>query len=166
MKHLVLILFTLLPYCVIAQAKHPFEGFRTWECERFLIERFAHKDSILTHLSNSILTNETHTIYIKKADHIENLPDSINGYAIKMIDFEEKENLRFLYNEQQDNHAAILYLSNAIPKFSYYSIYVMPVQMVKVGNRIKADYRRSTCKALFFFNDASAKFSYDSIECN
>lgn len=166
MRYLFTVLI-LLPLASFAQVKPPFgfEGFRTYDCIRFCVQQFAQKnDSVVCHLDTIIKTN-TKTIYIMKAPYIEFMPDTASGYDIKVVDIEK--DAKMLYEEQQQNGAVILYLSDGLAKFSYWTIWCMPMVAVKkTKKKYVVNYDNSKgFKNVFFFNDAVAKFTYDKTEC-
>jgi hypothetical protein len=166
MKYL-FILLILLPFAGFAQTPVPygFEGYRTYNCINFVIEQFAKKNDSLTCHLDSIIKPQTRTIYIMKTAYMEQLPDSVNGYKIKLVDVEG--NTAFLYKEQKENCAVILYLSDGQPKNSSWTIWVMPMVAIKKGmKKPVVEYDNSQgFKAVFFYNDATAKFTYDKTEC-
>lgn len=160
-------LLIILPLCCFSQPKIPygFEGFRTYDCIRFCIRQFAAKnDSVTCHL-DSILKPNTKTIYVMKAPYMEYIPDTASGYNIKLVDVEK--DAAMLYKEQCKNDAIILYLSDGLQKLTYSTVWCMP--MVAVKKKFKkptVEYDNSHgFKAVFFFNDATAKYTYDRTEC-
>lgn len=162
-----LTLLIFLPLATLAQVKAPygFEGYRTYDCIRFCIQQFAQKNDSLVCRLDTILKPNTRTIYIMKAPYIEHLPDTASGYNIKVADVEA--DAAMLYKEQCENGAVILYLSDGLAKHSYWTVWCMPMIAEKKSKKkyqVRFDDSRGF-KNVFFFNDATAKFTYDRTEC-
>ncbi|WP_276133610.1 hypothetical protein [Polluticoccus soli] len=160
-------LLLVLPLGAFAQLqKFGFEGFRNHDCINFVISQFAKgNDSVVCTLPTKIMKPGTKTIYIMKTDYLKNVPEHVGNYDIRVVDVEQ--DAKMLYHQQQDSNAVILYLSDGLAKLSYWTVWVMPMNVTrKTFNKYKTVFDNSGgFKSVFFFNDATAKFTFDRTEC-
>ena len=161
-----LCLLMVLPLSGFGQAKRfDFEAFMVHDCINFVITQFAKKnDSVVCQLATRQLKPETKTIFIMKNDYLKDVPAQVNGYNIRLADI--KEDADMLYRQQRDSSAVILYLSDGLAKHSYWTVWVMPMKAQrKTFKKTTVGYENGGFKAIFFFNDANAKFVFDRTEC-
>jgi hypothetical protein len=100
-----------------------------------------------------------------KTNYLQNVPEQVAGYNIRVVDVEQ--DAKTLYQQQQDSNAVILYLSDGLAKHSFWTVWVMPMNVTrKTFNKYKAVFDNSGgFRSVFFFNDATAKFTFDRTEC-
>ena len=162
-------LLLLIPTLSFGQlVKFDFKGYREHECINFVITQFAKKnDSVVCKLADSLLKPNIHTIYIMKMPYLKEVPDSVNGYAIKVIDFDNKANAKLLYQAQHDDNGIILHVSNMLNKYAFWTVWVMPMKAEKhFLKKPKVVFDKvSGFKATFFYNDANGTFTFDKTEC-
>lgn len=168
MKYLVGLLL-LIPTLSFGQLnKFGFTGYNDYECINFVIKQFALKnDSVACKLPATLLKPNVHTIYIMKMPYLKEVPDSVNGYAIKVIDIDKKDNAKLLYKAQRDENGIILHLTNTLNKYSYWTVWVMPMKVEKhflKGPKVGFESVLGF-KATFFYNDGNGTFSFDRTEC-
>lgn len=167
MKWLFYLLIIAAPFTTKAQtqkAKWPQDAHRIYQCERYLIEQIAKKQNgLLDTFARQILTPGIKNIYVVKTDYIRDVPDSLNGYRIKIIDVDSAG--KFLYKELDKKNSVLLYMTDGINLYEQYTVWIMPVTIDKRGWRYQRKYELTpNCKVVFTFNVNTGLFTPTEVE--
>ncbi len=165
MKWLIYLFILFTPLLATAQAtKGPTDAYRIYQCERYIVEQIAKKQhGLLDTFSRQIVTPTTKTIYVVKTSYIRNLPDTVNGYHIRLVDVDSMA--KTMYRELKDESSVLLYLTDGLNLYEQYTIWVMPVSLEKKGRRYLRKYELTpSCKVIFNYTSGTGLFSLTNVE--
>jgi hypothetical protein len=152
--------FLLISNICFAQANGPIiDGFTTRDCNAYMLDLFTKKDTALLKLSADLIKPATKTIYILKTKHVDDLPENINGYTVRVLDADS--NKKLLYSEQTENDAVILYIDRMHRYADQTSTVIMPVKMLKKRKKRIVGFENRGYVVYYFFDRPINKFRFD-----
>lgn len=167
MKWLFYLLVLVIPCTLSAQtqkAQWPQDAHRIYQCERYLVEQIAKRQNgLLDTFARQILPPGIKNIYVVKTDYIHDVPDTMNGYRIKLIDVDSAG--KFLYKELNNKNSVLLYMTDGINLYEQYTVWIMPVTIDKRGRKYLRKYELTpNCKVTFTFNVNTGLFTLSEVE--
>jgi hypothetical protein len=165
MKWFLYLLVILTPFAIKAQPQKGLQdAHRIYHCERYIVDQIARKQNgLMDTFARQVLAPGIKTIYIMKTDYIHDVPDTVNGYHLKLINVDSAG--KFLYQELKSKSAVLLYLTDGINLYEQYTIWVMPVSIDKKGRKYTRKYELTpNAKVIFTYNTSTGLFSLTQIE--
>lgn len=135
-------------------------GFTQKSCYLYAVRNYLTTDTILGPVKKYGVLGSDSTIYIVRAEHTKDWPDTMAGFHIVYIDLEDDKEK--LYKEQRSKNMPVLYISRFVHEYDRYFCNILPVVF---KNKREITYGHDACKMWFTYDYSIAQFYYTNKLC-
>lgn len=154
-----LFLLVFIPVLCFAQ-KDTSCSMDMYGCYVFSIKSLLKGSAGLEVLHQKSIHKKTTTLYIPKRFYTAGLPEEIDGYKVQYIELDAEKSK--IYDALKNNTAALFYMSELNVTASVCDLWLMPVSLEKVNNRIEVNYAELGSHIMFKVCSDNGKLGYNS----